>query len=64
MNTKDYIKAAEIVRERYRMVKASSSGVALGILTYEARAVEEAFVQLFRGGLFNEDKFREACKVK
>jgi hypothetical protein len=53
MTRKDYIKAAEIVREAYVHQKNGNG-----------EAIEFAFVRLFAGDnpAFNETRFRNACK--
>jgi hypothetical protein len=57
MHRRDYIKAASIVRETRRAIRA---GTALGT---DAYAVQQAFIQLFRGDndRFDQGRFESAC---
>jgi len=57
MTKKDYVRAATIVRSFY---DAGPDPV----IQARGGAIEEAFVQFFRGdhSAFDEDRFRGACK--
>ena len=59
MTKKDYVRAARIVRE----CAAPKWGTLAAEECTCCDAIEEAFVELFKESpLFNEEKFRAACK--